>query len=71
MTKEKICLRCHRRITEKEKYVLLGTYLSEKAIEETFFHSSCWEEYFKDCVTKKINSMMGTVMQTFQSVTAQ
>ena len=47
---------CYKPIDlKKDKYVLVGTYNINNSLksDETYWHFSCWSEYFNNCVLKK------------------
>jgi len=57
------CLVCGRKIEEKERYVLLGTYEDKKIIEERYFHIKCFGEWFNKKVNEKARNSIQKMQQ--------
>ena len=55
---KKRCLKCGEAIkTDYDKHVILSTINLERHPDNhAYFHFSCWEKYFADCVVKKMKA---------------
>ncbi len=61
---KKECYMCHKEIDlAKEKYVLLGTY-EGYPVEENYYHFKCWNLYFKQAVSNKLNALVSKSTKT-------
>lgn len=59
MSRYKDCYHCDKAIdTEKEKYVMLGTYngTGKAKKNEDYFHFQCWLDHFNQAITKQIQA---------------
>lgn len=53
---KKDCEYCKKKISEFDKYVLLGTYLKPDLKEETYFHFLCFRNWFENKVKENAQS---------------
>lgn len=66
---KKECLNCKKKIDLTfEKYVLVGTYEDDYTLDESYFHFQCWQDYFRNCVGKKVMSMTKDVAKNLKLV---
>ena len=56
------CLNCKKSIKKKEKYVNIKTFKDGKEIENTFFHFSCWIDYFNKRIELKTQELLKKAM---------
>lgn len=64
---KKECFQCLKPInTDKDKWVLVGTYNAGNTEEETYFHFTCWLEHFNQAVIKRIQVGQGVAMNILQ-----
>ena len=60
--KKKVCIHCNKQINlNEDKHVLLGTYDGELILNETYFHQSCFNEWYNKKVSEKARNMVKTV----------
>jgi hypothetical protein len=67
--KEFVCYHCKKKILEKEKYVIVGTYIGIKKREtfsEYFYHLNCWVEFFNLAVKKRLDNAQKQAMDVIK-----
>lgn len=62
--KEEMCENCCNPINKEiDKYVFLGTYHgSDTVLEEKYYHFECWQYYFKQCVSARVQDIQKKAM---------
>ena len=68
----KICINCGKEInTEKDLFVLLGTYEDGNTIDERYFHMMCWRKYFEECARKKAKVVVDDMQERMMPIAKQ
>ena len=76
LQKDFVCIKCLKKITKGQQFVVFGTYQLEKKVKETlevgyisekFFHTKCWGEHFNEKVLQRLSESQGKAMSFLQN----
>ena len=69
---DKVCKHCGEAIyTERDLFVLLGTYEGERFVSEDYFHMICWRRYFEECARKKAEAVVNSMQERMMPIAKQ
>ena len=60
---KKICKRCGKEVSKKQKAVLLKTFQGEKTLEEFYFHFQCYLDWLNQSIEDKAKKIYSESMK--------
>lgn len=55
------CIKCNEPVYTFQKRVRITTFMDEFNFKDEWFHFTCWENFFKESVNKKVEAIKNQI----------